>query len=110
MLATHPPMRRLTSIFNVATLNLADRVRPTQKSIQHRQAWVSLALASELEWEQALIWVDDRFEYGEPRMIALAPRTGALYYVAFVDRHRVRRIISLRRANRREVTHYVQAE
>ena len=71
---------------------------------------VSLALASELEWEQALIRVDDRFEYGEPRMIALAPRTGALYYVAFVDRHRVRRIISLRRANRREVTHYVQAE
>lgn len=71
---------------------------------------VSLALASELEWEQALIWVDDRFEYGEPRMIALAPRTGALYYVAFVDRHRVRRIISLRRANRREVKHYVQAE
>jgi uncharacterized DUF497 family protein len=36
--------------------------------------------------------------------------TGILYYVAFVDRHRVRRIISLRRANRREVTHYVQAE
>lgn len=71
---------------------------------------VSLALASELEWEQALIRVDDRFGYGEPRMIALAPRTGALYYVAFVDRHRVRRIISLRRANRREVTHYVQAE
>ncbi len=71
---------------------------------------VSLALASELEWEQALIRVDDRFEYGERRMIALAPRTGALYYVAFVDRHRVRRIISLRRANRREVTHYVQAE
>jgi uncharacterized DUF497 family protein len=71
---------------------------------------LSLALASELEWEQALIRVDDRFEYGERRMIALAPRTGALYYVAFVDRHRVRRIISLRRANRREVTHYVQAE
>ena len=71
---------------------------------------VSLALASELEWEQALIRVDDRFEYGERRMIALAPRTGALYYVAFVDRHRVRRIISLRRANRREVKHYVQAE
>jgi uncharacterized DUF497 family protein len=71
---------------------------------------VSLALASELDGDQALIRVDDRFEYGEPRMIALAPRTGALYYVAFVDRHRVRRIISLRRANRREVTHYVQAE
>ncbi len=29
-------------------------------------------------------------------MIALAPKTGILYYVAFVDRGPVRRIISLR--------------
>jgi uncharacterized DUF497 family protein len=42
------------------------------------------------------------------RMIALAPSTGVLYYVAFVDRSRSRRIISLRRANRREVKHYVE--
>jgi uncharacterized DUF497 family protein len=53
--------------------------------------------------------VDDRFEYAEMRMIALAPQTGILYYVAFVDRGRVRRIISLRRANRREVRHYAEA-
>lgn len=42
---------------------------------------VSLSLASELDWEAALVWVDDRFEYGELRMIALAPKTGVLYYV-----------------------------
>jgi uncharacterized DUF497 family protein len=42
-------------------------------------------------------------------MIALAPKTRILYYVAFVDRGEVRRIISLRRANRREVKHYVQS-
>ena len=69
---------------------------------------VSLVLAIELDWEAALVWVDGRFEYRETRMIALAPKTGILYYVAFVDRGAVRRIISLRRANRREVTHYVQ--
>lgn len=69
---------------------------------------VSLALASELDWEAALVWGDDRFDYNETRMIALAPRTETLYYVAFVDRGEVRRIISLRRANRREVKHYVQ--
>lgn len=51
---------------------------------------------------------DERIEYGEARMIALAPETGILYYVAFVDRSRARRIISLRRANRREVKHYVE--
>ncbi len=69
---------------------------------------VSLVLACELDWEAALVWVDDRFEYDELRMIALAPRTEILYYVAFVDRGEVRRVISLRRANRREVKHYVE--
>jgi len=70
---------------------------------------VSLSLALELDWEAALVWVDDRFEYGEMRMIALAPRTGVLYYVAFVERGEARRIISLRRASRREVKHYVES-
>ena len=70
---------------------------------------LSLALAAELDWEDALVWLDDRHEYGEMRMIALAPKTGILYYVAYVDRGDVRRIISLRRANRREVNHYVEA-
>lgn len=70
---------------------------------------VSLVLAVELDWDAALVWVDGRFEYSEARMIALAPKTEILYYVAFVDRGEVRRIISLRRANRREVKHYVQS-
>jgi uncharacterized DUF497 family protein len=70
---------------------------------------LSLTLAVELDWDAALVWVDDRQEYGEVRMIALAPRTGILYCVAFVDRDTVRRVISLRRANRREVKHYVQS-
>jgi len=69
---------------------------------------VSLSLAGELDWEAALVWIDERFEYGELRMIALAPETNILYYVAFVDRGDVRRIISVRRANRREVKHYVE--
>jgi uncharacterized protein len=55
------------------------------------------------------VWVDERYAYGELRMIALAPDTGILYYVAFVDRGETRRIISLRKANRREVKHYVQS-
>ena len=57
---------------------------------------LSLALAAELDWEASLVWVDERYEYGELRMIALAPDTGFLYYVAFVDRGETRRIISLR--------------
>jgi uncharacterized DUF497 family protein len=70
---------------------------------------LSLAAAAELSWEAALVWLDDRADYGEVRMVALAPIGDILFFVAFVDREPVRRIISLRRANRREVNHYVKA-
>jgi uncharacterized DUF497 family protein len=81
---------------------------PTKDAVNRAKHGVSLALAGELDWEAALVWVDDRFEYGELRMVALAPKTSILYYVAFVERGEVRRPISLRRANRREVKRYVQ--
>jgi uncharacterized DUF497 family protein len=68
---------------------------------------VSLGLASQLDWESALVWVDERYAYGELRMIALVPDPPVLFYVAFVDRGDLRRIISLRRANHRETNHYV---
>jgi uncharacterized DUF497 family protein len=68
-----------------------------------------LAPAAELSWDAALVWIDDRADYGEVRMVALAPLGDVLYFVAFVDREPARRIVSLRRANRREVNHYVKA-
>lgn len=54
------------------------------------------------------MWIDERYGYDEVRMIALAPKTNTLYYVAFVDRGETRRIISLRHATRSEVKHYVE--
>ena len=81
---------------------------PAKDAVNREKHGVSLALAGEFEWEAALVWIDDRFEYDETRMIALAPWARTLYYVAFVDRGNARRVISLRRANRREVKHYVQ--
>lgn len=81
---------------------------PAKDAANRAKHGVSLASAGGLEWEAALVWVDERFAYGEARMIALAPKASILYYVAFVDRGDARRIISLRRANRREVRHYVQ--
>ena len=81
---------------------------PTKDASNQLKHGVSLAMAAELDWEAAWVWVDERFDYNEMRMIALAPKTETLYYVAFVNRGEVRRIISLRRANRREVKHYVE--
>jgi len=82
---------------------------PAKDAANRAKHGVSLAVARELDWEAALVWIDGRFEYDELRMIALAPKTAILYYVAFVDRSEARRIISLRRATRLEVKHYVQS-
>ena len=81
---------------------------PAKDELNQAKHGVSLALARRLDWDAALVWVDERFDYDETRMIALAPAASTLYYVAFVDRDEVRRIISLRRAERREVKHYVE--
>jgi uncharacterized protein len=81
---------------------------PNKNQLNFDKHGLSLSLAAELDWDDALLWVDERRDYGETRVLALAPRDSILYYVAFVDRGRVRRVISLRRANRREVRRYVQ--
>ena len=65
-------------------------------------------MARELAWDEALVWVDRRFQYDEVRMAGLVPAGDRLYFVAFVDRADVRRVISLRFAERREVKHYVE--
>ena len=82
-----------------------DPAKDASNTLKHG---VSLALAGELDWDAALVWVDDRVDYREMRMMALAPKTEILYCVVLVDRDAARRIISLRRANRREVKHYVE--
>ena len=81
---------------------------PSKDAANQTKHDVSLAMAAEFDWDAALVSVDDRSDYGELRMIALAPKTEILYCIAYVDRNETRRIISLRRANRREVKRYVE--
>lgn len=66
-------------------------------------------LLAGLDWDNALVSLDDRQEYGEPRHIALAPMNGRLWAVVFTDRPEGRRVISLRKANLREYRRYEQA-
>ena len=68
---------------------------------------VSLALASHLDWDTVLATADERSNYGEPRMIGFATHDTRVYCIVFTNRADVRRIISLRKANDREVRHYV---
>lgn len=69
---------------------------------------ISLAEAELAEWNEALTWEDDRKDYGEIRLVALVPIGNRLYCCAYVERDGNQRIISLRKANQREVLHYAE--
>jgi uncharacterized protein len=81
---------------------------PAKDVVNQKKHGVSLACASELEWDTALTWKDERKDYGEDRLCALVIMDDRLYFVAFVPRDKKRRIISLRKANVREVNRYVE--
>lgn len=70
---------------------------------------VDMALANSLEWENSFIQSDVRFEYGEQRYTALGYIGNRLHVAIFVDRGDARRIISLRKANKREETKYASS-
>ncbi len=81
----------------------------TAKDEQNRaKHGLSLALASELEWDGAIVWQDARHAYGEDRICGIGYIGNRLYQVVYVDRHEVRRIISLRKANKREEKRYAE--
>jgi len=81
---------------------------PTKDAVNIAKHGVSMALADQFEWDAAVIWIDDRKDYGEPRMCGLVPLDERLFFVAFVDRADGRRVISLRKANNREKRHYAK--
>ncbi len=67
---------------------------------------VRLALAVELEWDLLIAVPDTRRNYGEKRVVGYAPIGQRVYCVVFTDRGQKRRVISLRKANVREVRRY----
>ena len=70
---------------------------------------VSLVEAERLEWEWLYCRPDARRDYRELREIGYAPLADRVHCVVFVQQGDMFRIISLRRANSREVDFYDQA-
>jgi hypothetical protein len=75
---------------------------PIKDRINQAKHGVSLAVAAEIDLEQAIVIEDRRFDYGETRFIAYATVGARLHVLWFTRRGSVIRAIGLRRANRRE--------
>ena len=67
---------------------------------------LSMDLAEHLDWATALIWEDTRKDYGERRYCVLGFIGERLHSVVFTPRDGKPRVISLRKANKREVKRY----
>lgn len=80
----------------------------TKDEANQRKHGVSLAEAGSVEWSTALIRRDDRREYTEQRFQAFGILNGRLYQVVFTPRNGVMRVISMRKANKREERKYEQ--
>lgn len=79
---------------------------PIKDHSNHEKHGVSLADANLFEWDSAVTWQDIRHDYQEPRMTGLGYIGNRLFCIVFVDRADKRRIISLRKANTREINRY----
>ena len=82
---------------------------PAKDLSNQRKHGMSRSEAEGFEWEDAVEREDTRREYGERRMIALGYIGLRLCCAIYVDRGDERRIISLRKANSREVKRYAEA-
>ena len=73
---------------------------------------VGLADAARFEWDTAIVWQDQRRNYGEVREVAIGYIGLRLMVLVFIDqgseRLFERRIVSLRKANSREVKRYAE--
>lgn len=67
-------------------------------------------LVLDLDWSSALIKEDARKDYGERRFQVLGLIHGRLHAVVFTPRHNKVHVISLRKANNREVKHHEQTQ
>ncbi|MBI5187312.1 MAG: BrnT family toxin [Nitrospinae bacterium] len=82
---------------------------PKKESRNIAERGLSLDIAEQLDWTTALIWEDTRKNYGEQRYCVLGFIEDRLHSVVFTPRNGKPRVISLRKANKREVNRYEKA-
>ena len=74
--------------------------------LNYQKHGVTFDHAENFEWDSALVIEDRRQNYGENRYNAMGLINDRLYQMTFTVREEVVRVISLRKANKREIKHY----
>lgn len=80
----------------------------TKDAANRAKHGLSLALAARLDWAAGQVEEDTRADYGEVRFQLLARLDGRIHLCVYTVREGKNRVISLRKANRREIMKYEQ--
>ncbi len=67
---------------------------------------IDFLIAEEFEWETAIETIDDRYDYGEERWVALGFIENLVCVLIYTLRSENTRIISLRKATKQEKEYY----
>ena len=81
---------------------------PAKNERDIKERGISFASSAEFDWTTALVLRSDRT--GEARYMAVGEIEGRLHVLVYTKRGQALRIISLRRANSREVKRYEKAK
>ena len=84
-----------------------DEQKRAANKARHR---VDFLVVVDFDWDSALVAPDDRYDYGEERYVSIGPINGRLHVLIFTRRDAAVRVISLRKANEREVKQYEKAQ
>ena len=87
-------------------MNISFDPKKNQRNIEQRG--LDFDRVSDLDWDNAWIYEDERNEYEEVRYIAYSMLDERLHFVCFTETRDGIRVISFRKANGREVRRYAQ--
>lgn len=74
-----------------------------------RKHGVAFGLLEHFEFETAIEWIDDRDDHGEERIIIVGVIGSKLFTLVYTLRGTTIRVISLRKASKKEVDKYVKS-
>jgi uncharacterized DUF497 family protein len=83
---------------------------PAKSARNIAERGLSFERVADLDWDTAVITEDTRRDYGEPRLRVMGRLDGHLHAAVVTPRGEDLRVISFRRANRREIRRYGKKE
>jgi len=81
---------------------------PVKNAANISKRGISFERVTDFDFETAIYYLDDRKDYGEKRIRAFGYLGDRLHCLVFVETDDGIRVISLRKANQREVKRYEQ--